>query len=77
MLFWFLPLNLLAFPPNPPAAVAASRPSCCFSWENLPGRDKSSVWDQLEDAAMETFSLSRVNFMLLLSSVPACVCFPY
>lgn len=31
----------------------------------LPGRDKSSVWDQLEDAAMETFSLSRANLMPL------------
>ncbi|XP_061526291.1 MAP kinase-activating death domain protein isoform X46 [Phycodurus eques] len=27
--------------------------------EGLLGRDKSSVWDQLEDAAMETFSLSK------------------
>ncbi|XP_077420225.1 MAP kinase-activating death domain protein isoform X6 [Vanacampus margaritifer] len=27
--------------------------------EGLMGRDKSSVWDQLEDAAMETFSLSK------------------
>ncbi|XP_054627048.1 MAP kinase-activating death domain protein isoform X4 [Dunckerocampus dactyliophorus] len=27
--------------------------------EGLLGRDKNSVWDQLEDAAMETFSLSK------------------
>ncbi|XP_037103684.1 MAP kinase-activating death domain protein isoform X7 [Syngnathus acus] len=27
--------------------------------DGLLGRDKSSVWDQLEDAAMETFSLSK------------------
>lgn len=26
---------------------------------------------------METFSLSRADFMLLLSSVPACVCVSY
>ncbi|CAI5644754.1 unnamed protein product [Oreochromis niloticus] len=30
-----------------------------YLFEGLLGRDKSSVWDQLEDAAMETFSLSK------------------
>ncbi|XP_069077733.1 MAP kinase-activating death domain protein isoform X2 [Pleurodeles waltl] len=30
-----------------------------YLYEGLLGRDKSSVWDQLEDAAMETFSLSK------------------
>lgn len=81
-LFWCLPLIPLTFSPNPPppAALAASPPSCCSSWEHLPGRDKSSVWDQLEDAAMETFSLSRANFhafALFSVCVPARVCFSY
>lgn len=68
----------LTFSRNPPAALAASPPSCCSSWEHLPGRDKSSVWDQLEDAAMETFSLSRANFhAFALFCVPASVCFSY
>ncbi|XP_072278086.1 MAP kinase-activating death domain protein isoform X35 [Pyxicephalus adspersus] len=30
-----------------------------YLYEGLLGRDKASVWDQLEDAAMETFSLSK------------------
>lgn len=60
----FLPLNLLTSSPNP-SALHAPLPSCCCSWERLPGRDKSSVWDQLEDAAMETFSLSRANLLPL------------
>ncbi|XP_075044227.1 MAP kinase-activating death domain protein isoform X11 [Mixophyes fleayi] len=30
-----------------------------YLYEGLLGRDKGSVWDQLEDAAMETFSLSK------------------
>ncbi|XP_069714123.1 MAP kinase-activating death domain protein isoform X28 [Phaenicophaeus curvirostris] len=30
-----------------------------YLYEGLLGRDKGSVWDQLEDAAMETFSMSK------------------
>ncbi|XP_036017148.1 MAP kinase-activating death domain protein isoform X46 [Mus musculus] len=30
-----------------------------YLYEGLLGRDKGSMWDQLEDAAMETFSLSK------------------
>ncbi|XP_041445803.1 MAP kinase-activating death domain protein isoform X43 [Xenopus laevis] len=30
-----------------------------YLYEGLLGREKGSVWDQLEDAAMETFSLSK------------------
>ncbi|KAM4617216.1 MAP kinase-activating death domain protein isoform 11-T11 [Discoglossus pictus] len=30
-----------------------------YLYEGLLGRDKGSVWDQLEEAAMETFSLSK------------------
>ncbi|XP_043938029.1 MAP kinase-activating death domain protein [Protopterus annectens] len=30
-----------------------------YLFEGLLGRDRASVWDQLEDAAMETFSLSK------------------
>ncbi|XP_047669180.1 MAP kinase-activating death domain protein isoform X28 [Tachysurus fulvidraco] len=46
------------------AKVAPVQPIEDFSMriylcEGLLGRDKSSVWDQLEDAAMETFSLSK------------------
>uniref|UniRef100_W5MGY9 MAP kinase-activating death domain protein n=1 Tax=Lepisosteus oculatus TaxID=7918 RepID=W5MGY9_LEPOC len=33
--------------------------------EGLLGRDKSSMWDQLEDAAMETFSLSNDGLFTL------------
>ncbi|XP_071974844.1 MAP kinase-activating death domain protein isoform X37 [Engystomops pustulosus] len=44
--------------------VSPSRPPQDLSqriylYEGLLGRDKGSVWDQLEDAAMETFSLSK------------------
>ncbi|XP_077941945.1 MAP kinase-activating death domain protein isoform X35 [Gasterosteus aculeatus] len=47
-----------------PAKGAPARPAEDISMriylcEGLLGRDKSSVWDQLEDAAMETFSLSK------------------
>uniref|UniRef100_A0A8C2WE10 MAP kinase-activating death domain protein n=1 Tax=Cyclopterus lumpus TaxID=8103 RepID=A0A8C2WE10_CYCLU len=42
--------------PAPPAEDLSMRIYLC---EGLLGRDKSSVWDQLEDAAMETFSLSK------------------
>jgi len=30
-----------------------------YLYEGLLGRDKGSMWDQLEDAAMETFSISK------------------
>ncbi|KAI1890166.1 hypothetical protein AGOR_G00170870 [Albula goreensis] len=40
----------------PPLEDVSTRIYLC---EGLLGRDKSSVWDQLEDAAMETFSLSK------------------
>ncbi|XP_035376914.1 MAP kinase-activating death domain protein isoform X9 [Electrophorus electricus] len=40
----------------PPLEDVSMRIYLC---EGLLGRDKSSVWDQLEDAAMETFSLSK------------------
>ncbi|XP_055060643.1 MAP kinase-activating death domain protein isoform X13 [Misgurnus anguillicaudatus] len=42
--------------PVPPHEDLSMRIYLC---EGLLGRDKSSVWDQLEDAAMETFSLSK------------------
>lgn len=34
----------------------------------LAGRDKGSMWDQLEDAAMETFSMSN-HLSLVLCAV--------
>ncbi|XP_062252277.1 MAP kinase-activating death domain protein isoform X14 [Platichthys flesus] len=43
-------------PPPQPMEDLSMRIYLC---EGLLGRDKSSVWDQLEDAAMETFSLSK------------------
>uniref|UniRef100_A0A3B3I999 MAP kinase-activating death domain protein n=1 Tax=Oryzias latipes TaxID=8090 RepID=A0A3B3I999_ORYLA len=43
-------------PPTQPMEDISMRIYLC---EGLLGRDKSSVWDQLEDAAMETFSLSK------------------
>uniref|UniRef100_A0AAY4DHJ0 MAP kinase-activating death domain protein n=1 Tax=Denticeps clupeoides TaxID=299321 RepID=A0AAY4DHJ0_9TELE len=42
--------------PSAPIEDVSMRIYLC---EGLLGRDKSSVWDQLEDAAMETFSLSK------------------
>ncbi|XP_077317201.1 MAP kinase-activating death domain protein isoform X31 [Lithobates pipiens] len=42
-------------PGHPPQDVSMR----IYLYEGLLGRDKSSVWDQLEDAAMETFSLSK------------------
>ncbi|XP_041917379.1 MAP kinase-activating death domain protein isoform X9 [Alosa sapidissima] len=42
--------------PPPPLEDVSMRIYLC---EGLLGRDKSSMWDQLEDAAMETFSLSK------------------
>ncbi|XP_033962550.1 MAP kinase-activating death domain protein isoform X7 [Pseudochaenichthys georgianus] len=43
-------------PPAQPVEDISMRIYLC---DGLLGRDKSSVWDQLEDAAMETFSLSK------------------
>ncbi|XP_046898680.1 MAP kinase-activating death domain protein isoform X7 [Hypomesus transpacificus] len=43
-------------PPAQPMEDISMRIYLC---EGLLGRDKSSMWDQLEDAAMETFSLSK------------------
>ncbi|CAI9607024.1 unnamed protein product [Staurois parvus] len=42
-------------PVQPPQDVSQR----IYLYEGLLGRDKASVWDQLEDAAMETFSLSK------------------
>ncbi|XP_056382487.1 MAP kinase-activating death domain protein isoform X26 [Hyla sarda] len=44
-----------ASPGRPPQDVSQR----IYLYEGLLGRDKGSVWDQLEDAAMETFSLSK------------------
>ncbi|KAM9423086.1 MAP kinase-activating death domain protein-like isoform 32-T32 [Salvelinus alpinus] len=43
-------------PPTQPLEDISMRIYLC---DGLLGRDKSSMWDQLEDAAMETFSLSK------------------
>uniref|UniRef100_A0A8K9UD80 MAP kinase-activating death domain protein n=1 Tax=Oncorhynchus mykiss TaxID=8022 RepID=A0A8K9UD80_ONCMY len=43
-------------PPAQPLEDISMRIYLC---DGLLGRDKSSMWDQLEDAAMETFSLSK------------------
>ncbi|XP_034536280.1 MAP kinase-activating death domain protein isoform X2 [Notolabrus celidotus] len=43
----------------PPAQPMEDISMRIYLFEGLLGRDKSSVWDQLEDAAMETFSLSK------------------
>ncbi|XP_052416534.1 MAP kinase-activating death domain protein isoform X22 [Carassius gibelio] len=50
------PLGVNKGAPAPPLEDVSMRIYLC---EGLLGRDKSSVWDQLEDAAMETFSLSK------------------
>ncbi|XP_053304294.1 MAP kinase-activating death domain protein isoform X10 [Spea bombifrons] len=42
--------------PGRPAQDLSQR---IYLYEGLLGRDKGSVWDQLEEAAMETFSLSK------------------
>ncbi|XP_035485048.2 MAP kinase-activating death domain protein isoform X10 [Scophthalmus maximus] len=44
---------------GPPAQPMEDHSMRIYLCEGLLGRDKSSVWDQLEDAAMETFSLSK------------------
>ncbi|XP_043100323.1 MAP kinase-activating death domain protein isoform X45 [Puntigrus tetrazona] len=50
------PLGVNKVAPAAPLEDVSMRIYLC---EGLLGRDKSSVWDQLEDAAMETFSLSK------------------
>ncbi|XP_056121358.1 MAP kinase-activating death domain protein isoform X2 [Rhinichthys klamathensis goyatoka] len=50
------PVSVNKGAPAPPLEDVSMRIYLC---EGLLGRDKSSVWDQLEDAAMETFSLSK------------------
>ncbi|XP_037611415.1 MAP kinase-activating death domain protein isoform X5 [Sebastes umbrosus] len=51
--------NVLAMAKGPPAQPMEDISMRIYLCEGLLGRDKSSVWDQLEDAAMETFSLSK------------------
>ncbi|KAL6113556.1 madd [Pungitius sinensis] len=61
------PHNLKPAAKEPAPAVARGAPAQpaedismrIYLCDGLLGRDKSSVWDQLEDAAMETFSLSK------------------
>ncbi|XP_067902885.1 MAP kinase-activating death domain protein [Heterodontus francisci] len=47
-------------PPAPPEDISQR----VYLFEGLLGRDKSSMWDQLEDAAMETLSMSKERSML-------------
>ncbi|XP_063145782.1 MAP kinase-activating death domain protein isoform X4 [Candoia aspera] len=42
-----------------PGRVPVDASQRVYLFEGLLGRDKGSVWDQLEDAAMETFSMSK------------------
>uniref|UniRef100_A0A3Q2R331 MAP kinase-activating death domain protein n=1 Tax=Fundulus heteroclitus TaxID=8078 RepID=A0A3Q2R331_FUNHE len=51
--------HLPAMVKGPPAQPMEDISMRIYLFEGLLGRDKSSVWDQLEDAAMETFSLSK------------------
>ncbi|XP_070757917.1 MAP kinase-activating death domain protein isoform X4 [Enoplosus armatus] len=51
--------DVLAMAKGPPAQPVEDISMRIYLCEGLLGRDKSSVWDQLEDAAMETFSLSK------------------
>ncbi|XP_059203564.1 MAP kinase-activating death domain protein isoform X5 [Centropristis striata] len=51
--------HLPAMAKGPPAQPLEDISMRIYLCEGLLGRDKSSVWDQLEDAAMETFSLSK------------------
>ncbi|XP_035538218.1 MAP kinase-activating death domain protein isoform X8 [Morone saxatilis] len=51
--------HVLAMAKGPPAQPMEDISMRIYLCEGLLGRDKSSVWDQLEDAAMETFSLSK------------------
>ncbi|XP_062824034.1 MAP kinase-activating death domain protein isoform X8 [Anolis carolinensis] len=45
--------------PSSLARAAEDSSQRVYLCEGLLGRDKGSVWDQLEDAAMETFSMSK------------------
>ncbi|XP_038663199.1 MAP kinase-activating death domain protein isoform X9 [Scyliorhinus canicula] len=47
-------------PPVPPEDISQR----VYLFEGLLGRDKSSMWDQLEDAAMETLSMSKERSVL-------------
>ncbi|XP_032894356.1 MAP kinase-activating death domain protein isoform X13 [Amblyraja radiata] len=47
-------------PPTPPEDISQR----VYLFEGLLGRDKSSMWDQLEDAAMETLSMSKERSVL-------------
>ncbi|XP_041845692.1 MAP kinase-activating death domain protein isoform X6 [Melanotaenia boesemani] len=51
--------HISAMVKGPPAQPLEDISMRIYLCEGLLGRDKSSVWDQLEDAAMETFSLSK------------------
>uniref|UniRef100_A0A7N6C636 MAP kinase-activating death domain protein n=1 Tax=Anabas testudineus TaxID=64144 RepID=A0A7N6C636_ANATE len=51
--------HLSAMAKGPPVQPMEDISMRIYLCEGLLGRDKSSVWDQLEDAAMETFSLSK------------------
>ncbi|XP_043998256.1 MAP kinase-activating death domain protein isoform X7 [Gambusia affinis] len=51
--------HLPAMVKGPPVQPMEDISMRIYLFEGLLGRDKSSVWDQLEDAAMETFSLSK------------------
>ncbi|CAM9100083.1 unnamed protein product, partial [Lampetra fluviatilis] len=42
-----------------PSSASTSSSAAVYLYEGLLGRDRFSVWDQLEEAAMETFSLSK------------------
>ncbi|XP_072906150.1 MAP kinase-activating death domain protein [Hemitrygon akajei] len=46
--------------PGPPEDISQR----VYLYEGLLGRDKSSMWDQLEDAAMETLSMSKERSVL-------------
>ncbi|XP_034142711.1 MAP kinase-activating death domain protein isoform X10 [Esox lucius] len=50
---------VLVMAKGPPAQPLEDISMRIYLCDGLLGRDKSSVWDQLEDAAMETFSLSK------------------
>ncbi|CAH2326002.1 MAP kinase-activating death domain isoform X24 [Pelobates cultripes] len=47
--------EIIVSPGRPPQDLSLR----IYLYEGLLGRDKGSVWDQLEEAAMETFSLSK------------------
>lgn len=52
---WILVLIASVFLSSFPSFLATMVLPAC----KLAGRDKGSMWDQLEDAAMETFSMSN------------------